>query len=134
MTLCQLFPVVVIAGTVVGGFVAHVSGGHWDDGAAIGFAIAWLPMLTLGLLVGFMQFWRPDQPPCRCGRKSYLFVQILKPDQHEAKTWEYEYACSCGRHYIATTSRFDLVTASGNREPYMSHSNWGRWHLRPTED
>ena len=110
----------------VGAILAHRSGASFLAGLAGGLAVAMLPLLLLGAIVGLMLAWCPERPPCVCGKCNSEEYDYVGP-MHKTEDDAYYYKCPhCGREYRSQGPKFDLKTAHGYSR-YMEKSKWQRW-------
>jgi hypothetical protein len=126
MNLEKVFPWFVVLCMAGGGILAHRSGASLMAGVAGGLGVGMLPLLVLGAIYWLMMAWRPERPPCVCGKcKSDEYVSVGPMVKPEDST--YYYKCPhCGCEYRSHGSLFDLKTAHGY-SPYMEISRWQRW-------
>jgi len=127
MSFCRLVPIFIVASAIVGGLIARLVGTNILYGVALGMCVGFSPLLLLALVVGLMHLWRPDHPQCLCGHRSYDYVATIRPNE-DPRSWGYRYRClHCGQNFVAGGHAFQVLDENGLRQPYMTHSDWGRW-------
>ena len=129
MSLCNLFPLWMIACIAAGSGIARFVGGSIITGATFGALAGFAPMIALGVLYVAIMWWRPDLPPCRCGKTKYGEFEFIGPmsGPFSENTW-YEICCpKCGRLYKSKGGIVVECRPDGSTIPYMKVSRWGRW-------
>lgn len=127
MNLYRLIPTCVITFALIGAATSSLLGREWYLGAAAGIAVALLPPVLLGVFVGLITRWRPDFPPCLCGRREFRFEGTLEPKPQDDHLNEYLIRCPCGERYAVGSGRVYRLDHQTRRALYMTYSKWGRW-------
>ena len=128
MNLSRLYPFFFCACVGAGAFAAKSAEISLVSGAFYGLLAGVAPMAALGIVYVGNMWWRPDLPPCQCGKTKYEEYKYIGPmEGFSGKPW-YENSCpKCGRHYKSRGNVVVECDASGSFVPYMRISRWGRW-------
>ena len=126
MNLDRALPVFIVLCMTLGGILANRNDVPVFTGVAVGLFVGFLPLLLLFAIVGLMEAWCPERPPCVCGKCNSEEYKYIGPMQ-KAEDGAYYHKCpQCGREYRSQGPKFDLKTANGYSS-YMEKSKWLRW-------
>jgi hypothetical protein len=131
---CAFFILVVFVVATVGGCVIGMSHGTLGAviGAVGGFLAVVLSAMLLDGLSRLWRRWRPTLPPCPCGRRGRLGIDL--EFQSVRADGARELRCACGAAYVWTGRRCVISQDTGAVQCYERRGLLGRWlpvHTQP---